>query len=141
MKRILSSLTFLLGIGAVFVAGLVVAGILGLRAWREHQLTEEKVAARKAFLARFGIDSDGRQEFIALPPLLPHAMGPAKLAVRAAGLLPGMRVLDCCAAPGGKSFAAAIAMENRGELISCDIHTHKLKLIQKTIILFIVSNF
>ena len=65
--------------GAVFVAGLVVAGMLGLRAWREHQLTEEKVAARKAFLARFGIDSDGRQEFIALPPLLPHAMGPAKL--------------------------------------------------------------
>lgn len=54
----------------------------------------------------------------------------AKLAVRAAGLLPGMRVLDCCAAPGGKSFAAAIAMENRGELISCDIHTHKLKLIE-----------
>ena len=65
--------------GAAFVAGLVVAGMLGLRAWREHQLTEEKVAARKAFLARFGIDSDGRQEFIALPPLLPHAMGPAKL--------------------------------------------------------------
>ena len=54
----------------------------------------------------------------------------AKLAVRAAGLLPGMRVLDCCAAPGGKSFAAAIAMENRGELISCDIHGHKLKLIE-----------
>ncbi len=54
----------------------------------------------------------------------------AKLAVRAAGLLPGMRVLDCCAAPGGKSFAAAIAMENRGELISCDIHAHKLKLIE-----------
>ena len=54
----------------------------------------------------------------------------ANMAVRAAGLLPGMRVLDCCAAPGGKSFAAAIAMENRGELISCDIHAHKLKLIE-----------
>lgn len=54
----------------------------------------------------------------------------AKLAVQAAGLMPGMRVLDCCAAPGGKSFAAAIAMENRGELISCDIHEHKLKLIE-----------
>lgn len=55
----------------------------------------------------------------------------AKLAVEAAGLEPGMRVLDCCAAPGGKSFAAAIAMENRGELISCDIHEHKLRLIEK----------
>ena len=55
----------------------------------------------------------------------------ARLAVLAAGVEPGMRVLDCCAAPGGKSFAAAIAMENRGELISCDIHPHKLKLIEK----------
>ena len=54
----------------------------------------------------------------------------ANLAVRAAGLKPEMRVLDCCAAPGGKSFAAAIMMQNRGELISCDIHPHKLKLIE-----------
>ena len=55
----------------------------------------------------------------------------ARLAVMAAGVEPGMRVLDCCAAPGGKSFAAALAMEDRGELISCDIHAHKLKLIEK----------
>ncbi len=56
----------------------------------------------------------------------------AKLAVLASGVAPGMKVLDCCAAPGGKSFAAAIQMENRGELISCDIHPHKLKLIEKS---------
>ena len=55
----------------------------------------------------------------------------AKLSVFAVGLKPGMRVLDCCAAPGGKSFAAAIDMQDRGELISCDIHPHKLKLIEK----------
>lgn len=55
----------------------------------------------------------------------------AKLSVLAAGLEPGMRVLDCCAAPGGKSFAAAMCMQNRGELISCDIHPHKLLLIEK----------
>ena len=41
----------------------------------------------------------------------------------------GARVLDCCAAPGGKSFAASIAMGGRGELISCDIHPHKTGLI------------
>ena len=34
----------------------------------------------------------------------------SKLSVLCAGLQPGMQVLDCCAAPGGKSFAAAIAM-------------------------------
>lgn len=53
----------------------------------------------------------------------------AKLAVMAAGLEPGMNVLDGCAAPGGKSFAAAFAMKNRGSIISCDIHEHKIKLL------------
>ncbi len=54
----------------------------------------------------------------------------ARLAVTAARLTPGQRVLDCCAAPGGKSFAAAIDMQNRGEVISCDIHPHKIKLLE-----------
>lgn len=54
----------------------------------------------------------------------------AWLAVAAAGIKPGQRVLDCCAAPGGKSFAAAIELGNRGEVISCDIHPHKIKLLQ-----------
>ena len=54
----------------------------------------------------------------------------ARLAVTAAGVTPGSRVLDCCAAPGGKSFAAAIDMRNRGEVVSCDIHPHKIKLLE-----------
>lgn len=53
----------------------------------------------------------------------------ARLAVMAAAPTPGMHVLDACAAPGGKSFAAAIIMEGRGEVLSCDIHPHKEKLI------------
>lgn len=53
----------------------------------------------------------------------------ARLAVIAADPKPGMRVLDACAAPGGKSFAAAITMKDKGEIISCDIHPHKEKLI------------
>lgn len=54
----------------------------------------------------------------------------SRLAVMAAGPRPGMKVLDCCAAPGGKSFAAAIQMENQGEIVSCDLHPHKKKLIR-----------
>ncbi len=54
----------------------------------------------------------------------------AKLSILCAGLQPGMRVLDCCAAPGGKSFAAAIAMDGSGEIMSCDVHSHKTALIQ-----------
>ena len=53
----------------------------------------------------------------------------ARLAVMAAGITPGMRVLDCCAAPGGKSFSAAMAMNNQGTIISCDIHAHKIDLL------------
>ena len=55
----------------------------------------------------------------------------AKLSVLCAQLpKEGARVLDCCAAPGGKSFAAAIAMAGRGEITSCDIHPHKTGLIE-----------
>ena len=55
----------------------------------------------------------------------------ARGAVLAAGAKPGDRVLDVCAAPGGKSFAAAVALEDRGAIIACDIHRHKLALIEK----------
>ena len=54
----------------------------------------------------------------------------AKLAVLAADPREGMDVLDACAAPGGKSFAAAIAMGGEGKVVSCDIHPHKMDLIQ-----------
>ena len=56
----------------------------------------------------------------------------SKLAVRCAQIPQGedVRVLDCCAAPGGKSFAAAIAMGGKGKLRSADIHRHKTTLIQ-----------
>ena len=55
----------------------------------------------------------------------------ARAAVLASGVEPGARVLDVCAAPGGKSFAAAMIMEDRGEIAACDIHRHKLALIEK----------
>lgn len=55
----------------------------------------------------------------------------AKLSVLCAKLpKENIRVLDCCSAPGGKSFAAAIAMEGKGSITSCDIHAHKTGLIE-----------
>ena len=42
---------------------------------------------------------------------------------------PGETVIDACACPGGKSFSAAIRMENRGKLYSFDLHKNKLKLV------------
>ena len=55
----------------------------------------------------------------------------ANLSIRCAEIQPGQKVLDCCAAPGGKSFAASIAMQGRGSIISCDVHEHKIDLIAK----------
>lgn len=42
---------------------------------------------------------------------------------------PGEDVLDLCAAPGGKSFAAALLMENTGRLVSCDLYPGRCSLI------------
>lgn len=55
----------------------------------------------------------------------------ARMAVLSADVLPGMQVLDACAAPGGKSFAAAIQMQNQGSILSCDLHENKLKRIRE----------
>ncbi len=52
----------------------------------------------------------------------------ARLSVLCAGIRPGDRVLDCCAAPGGKSFAAALC--GAGKITACDVHPHKIALIE-----------
>ena len=45
---------------------------------------------------------------------------------------PGRKMIDLCAAPGGKSFACAGLMENCGQIIASDIHPHKVSLIKNT---------
>jgi len=46
---------------------------------------------------------------------------------------PGELIIDVCGAPGGKSTHIAQLMNNRGTVISRDIHEHKLKLIQDAV--------
>lgn len=41
----------------------------------------------------------------------------------------GERVLDMCAAPGGKSFTMACLMQNEGEIIACDLYEKRASLI------------
>ncbi|MCM3746146.1 16S rRNA (cytosine(967)-C(5))-methyltransferase RsmB [Paenibacillus pasadenensis] len=48
----------------------------------------------------------------------------------AANPRPGFRVLDCCAAPGGKSAHMAELMDGHGEIIANDLHPHKRALIE-----------
>ena len=48
------------------------------------------------------------------------------------GVEDGQRVLDVCAAPGGKTMTLSQYAGKNGEIVSCDIYNHKLKLIDDT---------
>ena len=53
----------------------------------------------------------------------------SQICVASLDLKDNMRVLDICAAPGGKTFTAAEIMNGTGEIISCDLYEHRVKLI------------
>ncbi len=50
------------------------------------------------------------------------------IAVKALAPEPGSRVLDLCAAPGGKTGYMAELMGNEGSITACDVHPHRLML-------------
>lgn len=66
----------------------------------------------------------------------PSAMTPAsRLLVK-----PGDRVLDLCAAPGGKATALGAALQGKGVLVANDISNSRAKALLKNLELFGISN-
>ncbi|MDO4616332.1 MAG: 16S rRNA (cytosine(967)-C(5))-methyltransferase RsmB [Lachnospiraceae bacterium] len=55
------------------------------------------------------------------------------LAVECAGITPGQTILDLCAAPGGKSIAAADAAGEAGRVIARDLTEYKTELIRQNL--------
>lgn len=66
----------------------------------------------------------------------PSAMAPVELL----DVTPGERVLDLCAAPGGKSTQIAAKLRGRGMLVTNDINAERTKALAKNIELYGVRN-
>ncbi|QUL57002.1 RsmB/NOP family class I SAM-dependent RNA methyltransferase [Paenibacillus tritici] len=66
----------------------------------------------------------------------PSAMAPVELL----GVQPGDRVLDLCAAPGGKSTQIAAKLQGEGMLVTNDLHPERTKALAKNLELYGVRN-
>lgn len=99
------------------------------------RLTEDGLTVRKTSFAPEGLNISG---FYSLNSLAAFQEGlfqvqdeSSMLAGRALMPSSGACILDACGAPGGKTTHLAQLMDNRGEILSVDIHPHKLKLIKE----------
>ncbi|MBQ9459774.1 MAG: 16S rRNA (cytosine(967)-C(5))-methyltransferase RsmB [Oscillospiraceae bacterium] len=108
-----------------------------LKTTHEHLLTElagEKIEAKPHPWAPDCYELFGTGDLSTLPAFFRGEFivqdAAARLVSLAAEVKSGMRVLDVCAAPGGKSFSAAFAMVGEGKIVSCDLHENKLKRIR-----------
>lgn len=94
------------------------------------------ITAAPCRFSPFGLMVEGRHHIPGLPGFREGLFAVQDEASQMAGILldpqPGERVLDTCAAPGGKATHLAQLMGNRGELLAMDNSASKLPLIQET---------
>jgi len=57
----------------------------------------------------------------------------SQLIALAAAAMPGERVLDACASPGGKTVAMAAAMQDRGAIVAGDVRARRVALLRDTV--------
>ena len=110
-----------------------------------HNLLEAQGVKCEPLADMEGLSEEWRSRFLTLrqsgditklPPFqegLFFVMDPGAIsAIEALSPKPGQTIIDICAAPGGKSFAAACQMQNTGQIHAFDIHPHRVQLINQT---------
>jgi 16S rRNA (cytosine967-C5)-methyltransferase len=93
-------------------------------------LAAEGWEAEPTKLSPWGLRIDGRRPVTSGPAfqsgLIEIQDEGSQLVAAMVGARPGMRVVDWCAGAGGKTLALAGAMENRGQIVACDVSAPRL---------------
>lgn len=104
------------------------------RAEAIEALEEDGIEARISELTPYGIIAD--KGFLAGSELFQNGWltiqdESSMLVAQALQVAPGQKVLDACAAPGGKTTHIASLLQEEGSVTALDIHDHKLKLVRE----------
>lgn len=98
-------------------------------------LAEQGIAARRSALSGAGLVVEGGGNMADTPwyeqGLFSIQDESSMLVAETVDPRPGMEVLDCCAAPGGKTTHMAELMGDRGTIYAFDLHPHKIGLIER----------
>jgi 16S rRNA (cytosine967-C5)-methyltransferase len=103
---------------------------LGVPTRRDAELPEARVLGERIDVVRTRAFRDGL-----VWPQSRASMLPARMLAPE----PGMRVLDLCAAPGGKSGQLAALMDDRGELVCVERHPGRARELERTLARFGVT--
>ncbi len=94
-------------------------------------LASEGIAAVPTALSPWGLRIEGRRLVTTGPAfqsgLVEIQDEGSQLVALMVGAAPGMRVADWCAGAGGKTLALAMTMENKGQIVACDVSAPRLE--------------
>lgn len=104
-----------------------------LKATREEAaaaLGAEGLEATPTPFSPWGLRIEGRRQVTTGPAfragLIEIQDEGSQLVAALTGARPGLRVADLCAGAGGKTLALAMMMQNRGQLVACDVSAARL---------------
>jgi 16S rRNA (cytosine967-C5)-methyltransferase len=93
-------------------------------------LAEEGWEAKPTPLSPWGLRIEGRRPVTDGPTfqsgLVEIQDEGSQLVAALVGAAPGMRIVDWCAGAGGKTLALAAVMQNKGQIIACDVSAPRL---------------